>query len=216
MHFDHTRPNSPQQARPSTGDFVRITYVSPLDKCPAFKVGDLILLSGVTPVDEELHYSWAGTLFMLESKQSGERQTVFGRCEVLSSWMADFWLDAIDQSGVASVQLRDHVHVLSPLYMKELVRVYRMHRDLVCAAHDNPYLTALAQLKPKTALECEAQYVAACERADDAERDRLTHEGGSESEMGKDLRTFDYVSAYPQTPTRAHVLDAEDLDERND
>lgn len=158
MHSHHTDSSSPQPKRPSNGDFVRVTAVHPQDEFPELRVGECVLAQYVTPCDDDRKFNPEGNWFLIRVGQGSETRSSFVQAEVLSSWVEDFWLNAIAERSVASVLfdgVREPITVSSTM-LRELVRGYRTYRDLVCAGRQFSEQRSSAPTMPPGAADAEA------------------------------------------------------------
>lgn len=155
-HLDTS--SAPQPKRPANGDFVRVTAVHPSDESPELQVGECVLAQHVTPCDDDRKFSLDGNWFLIRVGQGSETRSSFVQAEVLSSWVEDFWLDAISERSVASVLfdgVREPITVSSTM-LRELVRGYRTYRDLVCAGRQFSEQRSSAPTMPPGAADAEA------------------------------------------------------------
>lgn len=158
MHSHLTDSSAPQPKRPTSGDFVRVTAVHPSDEFPELQVGECVLSQYVTPCDDDRKFNPDGNWFLVRVGQGPASRSSFVQAEVLSSWVEDFWLDAISERSVASVLfdgVREPITVSSTI-LRELVRGYRTYRDLVCAGRQFSEQRSSAPTMPPGAADAEA------------------------------------------------------------
>lgn len=199
-----------EHTHPMSGDYVRITYISPADPAATLKVGDLVTLTDASPCDAGFRYApSAPALWLLGAQVDGRRRSVFGKCEIVSRWMTD--------AQLAVFQDDEHW----TLFANELVRVYRIHREQQCPTVVAPEQDTRDTLPPGPADE----------GALDFERNVYTHgeQDARLTNIASDWRPVPVVpsfadvgpDSFPGTDEQSHFVSravsvSEDADEQAD
>jgi len=157
--------------QPKSGSFVRVLEIHPAESFPGHTVGQFLHAYGASPVNDDLQYFSEGEWTLLSSHTpQGEYLTSYCKVQVLSNWVSELWLQALETGSRCKVTINNSPFDLPASIVREVVEGYRKHRDEMCALQ-----RCEAELADRLETASTLPPGPADEETKEFERDMLTH-----------------------------------------